>query len=97
MITIQKIYKYELKPNGSQNIVIPKGSEILTIQSQYGKACMWCLCPIVEDGDYDCRNIEIYATGEPIASDMGVTRDYLGTFQLENGRLVFHVFEYTGV
>ena len=97
MITQQRIYKYELKLNSGQNIEMPKGSEILTIQTQYGRPCMWCLCPIIEDGESECRNIEIYPTGAPIVSDMGATRDYLGTFQIENGSLVFHVFEYTGV
>jgi len=36
------------------------------------------------------RKFRIIGTGHPIATDPG---DYIGTFQMGGGALVFHVFE----
>lgn len=39
----QRIYKYELQVTDNQNIMLPIGSKILTVQNQNEKACLWAL------------------------------------------------------
>ena len=88
------IYKYDLKPKTNQ-LTMPRGALILCVQTQQGVPRLWAL--VDADAPDETRVIEVYSTGEPVIEDMGVSRNYVGTFQLEGGSLVFHVFEYTGV
>ena len=74
---------------------MPKDAEILTVQTQNGKPCLWAL--VDPKAETEIRVIEIFGTGHPVLSDMGTSRKYISTFQMQEGRLVFHVFEYTGV
>jgi len=91
----QEIWKFPLKVTDRQSIIMPKEAKILTIQNQNGSPCLWALVdPKAEKED---RTIEIFGTGHAIRYDMGVSRKYISTFQMEGGGLVFHAFEYTGV
>jgi hypothetical protein len=90
------IYKYSLKVLESQNILLPIGSEILTIQNQREIPCLWVLVDPNEN-EMEKISIEMFGTGNPIHYDMGVSRSYISTFQLHGGALVFHAFKYTGV
>lgn len=90
------IYKYPLEVTDVQNISLPVGAEILTIQTQNETPCLWAL--VDPNGiEKESKTIEIFGTGHPIGYDMGVSRKYISTFQLRGGQLVFHAFEYTGV
>lgn len=82
------IHKYELKVTDSQFIRLPIGAEILTVQMQHGKPCMWALVNTSET--IGAINIEIYGTGNTIHD---AQREYIGTFQMEDGYLVWHVFK----
>ncbi len=74
---------------------MPIGAKILTVQTQNDIPCLWAL--VDPQAETEGRNIEIFGTGHPVLSDLGTAREYIGTFQMHNGTLVFHVFEYTGV
>jgi len=91
----QTIYKFPLKKMDGQNIIMPRGAEILTVQTQNEIPCLWALVN-PEEKETDARFIEMVGTGHPIANDMATERKYIGTFQLYGGTLVFHCFEYTG-
>jgi hypothetical protein len=91
----QRIYKYELSKSDCQNISMPIGAEILTCQAQNQIPCIWAL--VDPKAETEIRTFEIYGTGHPVLSDMGTSRKYISTFQLQGGLLVFHVFEYTGI
>ena len=91
----QSIYKYELEITDNQNILLPIGAQILTVQNQNGKACLWAL--VDPNKETEARHIEIFGMGQPVLSDMGTSREYISTFQMHGGQLVFHVFEYTGI
>ena len=91
----QTIWKFPLKVTDGQNISMPIGAEILTVQAQNGEPCIWAL--VDPKADTEIRFFEIFGTGHPIFSDAGVSRKYISTFQLRGGNLIFHVFEYTGV
>lgn len=89
---MKRIYKYELSANNRQSIELPEGAQILTAQGQNGcNVCLWAL--VDPEQPPEQRYFEIFATGEPVHVDMGVERRYVGTAQLEGGRLIFHVFE----
>ena len=88
----KRIYKYTLEQMGIQSITLPKGAEILTIQTQFNDAQLWALVD-PEEQDREERRIEIFGTGHAIYYDMGVNRKYLATYQLDDGNYVFHVFE----
>lgn len=88
------IWKYQLVAE-SVKIEMPIGAEILTVQIQDGIACLWAL--VDPNADKEERIIEVFGTGHPVPYDMGVSRKYIATFQLNGGTLVYHAFEYTGV
>ena len=90
------IYKYPLAVSDFQEVLLPLGAEILTVQVQGENACMWALVN-PDEHQKEGRNIEIFGTGHPIGYDMGIRRKYISTFQLQGSQLVFHAFEYTGV
>jgi hypothetical protein len=91
----QRIYKYELELTDHQNIQLPIGAEILTVGNQNELVCLWALIDPVAEKEF--RQIEIFGTGMPILSDMGTSREYISTFQMDGGKLVLHAFEYTGI
>jgi len=87
MITV---YKYKIVPN-QNSILIPKGAEILTVQTQDNIPCIWA--KVDTEAKHEERFFEIFGTGHKIHCDMGVDRKYIGTFQIDNGNFVFHLFE----
>jgi hypothetical protein len=84
----KKIWKFQLQTTHSQVLEIPSGSEILTVQVQNGKPCIWALVDDIYSPTK--RIIEVFGTGHTIEDG---TRKYIGTYQLYSGDLVFHVFE----
>lgn len=83
---MKTIWKFTLEPNCT--LEMPIGAEILTVQEQNGHAQMWALVdPYAENEE---REFAVYGTGHKIPDSPGA---YVGTFQLNEGTLVFHVFE----
>ena len=85
MITI---WKFPIKIEDEQYIVMPKFNELLTVQLQDNIPTLWAIV----DTDYPIvkKYFELFGTGHVIPTKPN--RKYVGTFQLENG-LVFHLFE----
>ena len=90
------IHKYLLEITDVQNISLPIGAEILTIQTLKERPCLWAL---VDPNGIETERItiEMFETGHPVGYDMGTSRKYISTFQLRGGELVCHAFEYTGI
>lgn len=84
------IYKYLIEVKDIQTIHIPMFANILTVQSQKDNIFLWAMCDKDETRMVDVT-IEVIATGD-VGMD-GVERKYLGTVQLYDGNLVFHVFQ----
>lgn len=63
---MKTIYKYALKLQNRQTILLPSGYEILSVQTQFNRIVIWAK---IEDEIFDEVPIEIYATGEPINED----------------------------
>jgi hypothetical protein len=84
-----KIYKYHFQDQEYQEIELPEEAEILCVQTQYGKPCIYALVDL--DEKPILRKFRIYSTGVTMAENE--SRKYIGTFQLNGGFLVFHLFE----
>lgn len=84
---MKRIFKYALAVEDQQSIVMPSGAEILTVQMQGGEPQVWAL--VDDTNDKHQRTFLIFGTGHPVIDNPG---NYVGTFQLRNGALVFHVF-----
>lgn len=70
--------------------MMPIGAQILTVQTQFGKPQLWALCDPDEKIGQESRIFAIYGTGNPIDENPG---KYISTFQVYDGKGVFHVFE----
>ena len=81
------IWKYPLQLTDRQSFRMPIGALILSLQVQYEIPCLWALVDPKERTEE--RAFRIYGTGHPV-DEIG---RFLGTFQIHNGALVFHVFD----
>ena len=86
---MKTIYKFEFELADAATVTMPVGAKILTVQVQRGVPCLWAAVDLV--GDMEQRIICTYGTGQSIESLE--ERKYIGTYQLHEGSLVFHVFE----
>jgi hypothetical protein len=83
-----EIWKFPLGNGGKQEIIMPKGAEVLTVQTQQttGHACLWAMCD--PDGERQVRTFHVVGTGQEMPKDFG---RYVGTIQQEI--FVWHIFE----
>lgn len=82
------VWKYQLRHTDVQDLMLPANARILTVQAQREQACLWV--QVDPEAAPERRRIRIHGTGHEIGDGL---LDYLGTFQLDAGALVFHVFE----
>lgn len=87
------IWKFDLKPNEGDEMVVvvnmPVGAQVLTVQMQHDKPRLWALVdPEAPRAD---RRFQVVGTGHKF--NPKPSAHYLGTFQMQSGAFVFHVFE----
>ena len=84
------IWKFPLTPTGTAGIEVemPIGAEILCVQMQYDNPCLWAVVDI--EAEKETKSFTVLGTGHSFTTHPGV---YVGTCQLSNGGLVFHIFE----
>lgn len=86
---MKTIWKYELETLDLFGLDMPCGAEVLTVQMQNGKPCLWVL---VDPSKYkENRTFAIHGTGHGVSN--AENKKYIGTYQLMGGELVFHLFE----
>ena len=83
-----KIWKWELEVTDRQTITLPVGARILAVQSQHNAPCLWAL--VDPAATKEPRTFATQGTGQTVKDDCAA---YIGTYQLNGGSLVFHVFE----
>lgn len=83
------IYKYPLEVTDKQSVNLPKGCQILSVQTQFGKPCLWAL--VDEHEEKEPRIIHTFGTGNEISIDTE-NLSYISTYQLDGGGLIFHTF-----
>jgi hypothetical protein len=84
----KSIFKYPLAVDDLQMLDIPEGAEPLTVQIQHDRPCLWAL--VDPEKPTERRAFRTYGTGHPVDTHPGA---YVGTYQLDGGALVFHVFD----
>lgn len=92
------IWKYVLERRRVQTIRMPKGAQILSLQTQATKPCLWAAFEH-EDQDYlnfkeETRTIVTLGTNDGANVSLS-SLTFLGTYQIDNGNEVYHVFEKT--
>lgn len=80
------IYKYPVTPE--MVLPLPKEAKPLTVHIQHGTPQLWVL--LNPEAPAIPRKFVVHGTGHTIHT---ASLLYIGTFQLERGRLVFHLFE----
>jgi hypothetical protein len=85
---MRTIWKYQLEVAGLSILQIPKGGKILCVQTQNEQPCVWV--DVDSEAPTETRWFKIFGTGHKMEINEG---KYIGTFQLSNGSLVFHLFE----
>lgn len=89
---MKRILKFALEEVLAQTVELPRGAQILKVSTQQGKLRLWAVCD--ETAPLEPRSMAIYATGETVPDDPG---QFLDTLFVNQGRIVCHVFETTGV
>jgi len=68
---------------------MPVDAKILCTATQGQQVCLWALVDS-DQKKMETRRIRIYGTGHPIDEP---NLEYIGTYQLMDGRFIGHVFE----
>lgn len=87
---MKRVYKYPLDIQDEVVVMIPKGARVLSVQVQNGRPCLWAAVD-PNELTLEERLFRISGTGHPIQDD--VVDGFIGTIQMYDGKLVFHVFE----
>lgn len=87
---MKTIWKYSLNVDDIVTLEMPEGAEVLTIQTQYGEPQIWALVDPIKPSVK--RHFRVYGTGHNISYNI-LKENYIGTFQMYQGQLVFHLFE----
>lgn len=85
------IWKFSIPVKDRIKLDMPKGAKILTVQTQYPDASLWAI--VDSEVQTEQRYFELYGTGHDMHEPRAGVRQYIGTFQMREGGLVFHLFE----
>lgn len=66
---------------------MPANAEVLYVEAQFSTPCLWAL--VDTDAELVERHFRVAGTGHPLNGSL----KHIGSFMLNNGTLVFHVFE----
>lgn len=89
---MKTIWKFPLRVDDYQTLRMPAGAEFLSIQPQHETVCLWA--KVDSEAAIEPRIIVIYGTGHEMTPDEESFRlNFIDTFQLHDGKLVFHAFE----
>lgn len=86
------VYKFQLKIENSQNLILPIGAKILsvgTVNQDSTDIFIWAAVDYQPTG-HETRRIRMVGTGQ--VCDM-YNLSFIGTVIVAGGRLVYHVFE----
>lgn len=86
---MRTIFKTVLDITDTQYVMMPNGSEILSVGMQRNAICVWYVCDSLNATNEEHR-FDIYGTGNPLPEgDLGT---FLGTVLTHDAFLVWHVF-----
>ena len=82
------IWKFSLETTDEQTVEMPAKAEILSVQTQSEIPCIWAM--VNPENKKVKRVFHIFGTGHCVPN---ADRKFVGTYLLQGGVLVFHVFE----
>ncbi len=85
---MKTIYKYKVYPTDDFDLLLPKGAYILCVQTQDGEPFIWAM--VDTEAPKEIRKFVLRGTGNTLPE---LPLVYIGTFQIRNDLLVFHLFE----
>lgn len=85
----QSVWKFPLRVEDEQTIEVPVGTEPLKAEMQNGELCLWML--VDTDVSFCRKKVLVFGTGHKV-NDTIDRSDYVDSFMMHNGALVFHVF-----
>ncbi|HEX8657228.1 MAG TPA: hypothetical protein VF690_06830 [Hymenobacter sp.] len=88
------IYKYILQLTPTQQVTLPEGAQILSVQEQQGEVCLWALVN-TEKPPHGVA-IQMVGTGGQVNQSL-LESQFLGTVQYAATGLVFHFFATSGL
>ena len=83
-----RIWKYTVPIEAAFDLQLPVGARLLTVQTQADVPQLWAL--VDDEAARESVEFLLYGTDHPAGG--AVDADYIGTFQLYAGTLVFHLF-----
>ena len=86
---MKTVWKFRIPLGNVVSIQMPRGAEILHVAEQHDYPCMWVLVDPVEP--MQNREFRFAGTGHPIEDHHA--GQFIGTFFMQMGGLVFHIFE----
>jgi len=81
------VWKYILT-EVENDIEMPAGAQVLTVAEQHNEICLWA--KVNPERERVKRTFQVVGTGH---AELKGDEAYFGSAQLNNGNLVFHVFE----
>ena len=85
---MKSVWKYLFKPNDIIVLSMPEGAKPLSVQVQGSLLCLWAIVDTTKEKTP--RTFRVFGTGHPIDDD---ALAFVGTVQMYDGKLVWHVFE----
>jgi hypothetical protein len=85
---VKRILKYPVPIEDEFDLTMRRGAKLLSVQTQGDKPFLWAL--VDQRAECCVRHFRVIGTGNPVKEEPLV---YIGTFQMHNGGLVFHLFE----
>jgi hypothetical protein len=85
---MKSIWKFPLRVEDEQEVMMPYGAEILCVQVQNGVPCLWA--EVESTNTAQARIIRTRGTGHPFVGKHG---EYVGTYQLDDGAFLGHVYD----
>lgn len=86
---MKTIWKYPVQMGDTFTLKMPITARVLDVQIQHGRPVLWAL--VDTDSPISMRGFKVYATGEEM-TNLLPTDEYLGTFQVRELGLVFHLY-----
>lgn len=84
------IWKFPVTVTDKFVVDMPKGAQMLAVQTQGGAPFLWAL---VDPGaEREQVGFRVFGTGHDAVAAVGPGAFYVGTFQMQGGGLVFHLY-----
>lgn len=93
---MKTVWKFKIEHAPHQEIEMPQGAQILTVQTQYNVPHLWAL--VDPEAPREARTFMIVGTGHVMGNPPPDMRlDHVGSYQQQGGAYVFHLFEVVSV